>query len=353
MGADSYAKLRGRYWIALSIGFVLAVIFAVVGIFLGKAQYASLAQIRIKPNVTVVMYQGADPEKGMLPMFESYVETQAALFESSRVLNMAMTDDLWKRTGYGTGPDAIDLIQKRLVVLHIPNSFLIDLQFLDPKPEVTQPALQSIINAYKKLYAQADADNSERRREVLEAHLEEVKQNVCLEKAGRFGVGAQTVGTTDLDKRYEFEADQLDNYEATLKDLELQSAMASATTTRPTASATGLDAEDIAAQDRPMQDLLTQRQAALLQTLSSLQNQGLMDNHPQVKDVRGKLAMVDASIHQRVTEFNQKLASGQMALATNNNGASVNSAVRLYPCPTQSTDRQSPIRFMINPNKNY
>ncbi|HEY1683602.1 MAG TPA: hypothetical protein VGG19_02470, partial [Tepidisphaeraceae bacterium] len=169
-----HSLLRGRYWLAFTVGGILAVLLGALGYIEGKVQYMSLAQVRIKPNVTVVMYQGADADKGTLPMFNSYVATQAELIQSERVIDLAMSFDNWKRSGLGVGPDVIEEIQKNLVIVHDPQSFLINVQYLGTSPSGAQATLQSILDAYKKLYAQADSDTNEKRRAVLEARLEDL-----------------------------------------------------------------------------------------------------------------------------------------------------------------------------------
>ena len=306
-----HSLLRGRYWLAISLGMVLAVIFSVIGAIVGKVQYQSVAQVRIKPNVTVVMYQTADPDKQMLPMFNSYVDTQAELLQSQRVLDMAMSNDGWKQTGFGSGPDVIDEVQKSLPVTHDPNTYLINVQLIGDKPAAAQAGLQAILDSYKKLYAAADADNSQNAGKCWKP----VRENDNAEyMAKRLAVmaAAQDVGTTDLDKQYDFQKRRTQSATTTtLNDLELQSAMASASTATTRSTGGGLDADDIAARDHQMQDMLAQ-QRALDQTLESLQMQGYLQDHPKVKEIRGQLAMLNQLIKQRVEDYNRKLASGQM-----------------------------------------
>jgi succinoglycan biosynthesis transport protein ExoP len=339
--------LRGRYWIAIGLGIVLAVIFGVIGAIEGKVQYESQAQIRVKPNVTVVMYQAADPDKEMPQMFNSYVGTQAELLQSQRVLDLAMSSDTWKQTGYGTDPDVIEEIQKDLTITHDPNSFLITVQFIGAKPVAAQEALQAILDAYKKLYAEADTDSSQKRLDVLDSVRDNLSAQYMAKKQ-QVMAAAQDVGTTDLDKQYDFENDELNRYDTTLKDLELQSAMASASTATTRSTGHGLDADDIAGQDRQMADMIAQRRA-LDQTMASLQMQGYLQDHPKVKEVRAELASLDQSIKQRVDDYNKKLASGLVAMESNASGGTENPLGHLTPDELQA--QRDKVRELYNEAK--
>lgn len=343
-----HSLLRGRYKYAIGLGLGLAVVFGGIGAYLGKVQYQSVAQVRVKPTVPTVMYSSVDPDKQVLPMFNNYVDTQTQLVQSERVLDMAMSSDSWKQTHIGTGPDAVDTVQKNLSVEHTATSFLIDVEYVDTNPAVPQVALQAILDAYRKLYAEADSQNSEKRLEVLNELRDRLNGEY---QAAKHDVvaAAQDVGTTDLDKRYDFQLQEFNKYDSTLKDLELQLAMISAMA--PTTQSTKpveMDAQDIAAEDKELEIMLNSQQT-LKEQVAMLRQEGYLEEHPKMKAAKAQLDVLTQAISDRVTAYNKKVATGQMAVDTTHNGSSINPLSRLTP--TQLRMQRDKVRQLYDQSK--
>src|SRR4051794_19646189 len=71
------ACLRGRYhWVAL-FGGLLGIAGALIGWFSSVPLYRSGVTIRVAPSQQVVLHP--DEEKGQIPQFDRYVETQVSL----------------------------------------------------------------------------------------------------------------------------------------------------------------------------------------------------------------------------------------------------------------------------------
>ncbi|HWB52541.1 MAG TPA: hypothetical protein VG722_00045 [Tepidisphaeraceae bacterium] len=325
-----HSLLRGRYKLAIGLGVSLAIAFGVLGAIFGHVQYQSLAEVRCNPVVPSVMYQTVDPNKQALPMFNSYVDTQAQLLQSERVLDMAMSSDLWKQTGLGNSPDDIDTVQTNLTITHDSQSYLILIQFLSGRPAAAQAGLQAILNAYKKLYGESDAENTQRRLEILGG----LRNNLNADyQAKRQAVrdAAEQVGTMDLDKQYDVEFSEYSKYETTLKDLELQLAMASvASPTTQKSNGADMDADDLAAQDHDLATMIATKQS-MQEQVAILREQGYLPNHPKYQAAKAQLDVLTKLINDRVASYNKKLDSGQLAVNTNTSSGAANPLPRLTP----------------------
>lgn len=305
-----HSLLRGRYKLAIFLGIVLAAIGAAIGFKLGKPDYQSIAQLQIKPVVPTVMYQSADPEKQMMPMFDSYVDTQAQLLQSPRVVDVAINSDLWKKTGHGTDPDVVaQYLDKNLIVSHQRGSELIQVKMIDKTPQAAQAGLQSIIDSYRKIYVDSDSDNGQKRMDILQALRDRLNADY-LTKRQELAAAAQGTGTTDLGKQYDFQTELVEKYESALKQMELQAALASVNPSKATTQSSGMTADQMALQDPAMARMLEQQQV-LQQQLAILSSQGFMADHPRVKQVKAQLRIVQQAIAQRVSQYNAQLASGQ------------------------------------------
>src|SRR6185436_6284479 len=86
--ASAARLLRGRYGWAWGLGGALAVVGAWLGLALPRPVYKSVGLIDVAPKVPRVLYGDMD-EKGLLPMFDAFVVSEAAAIPTRRVIDMA------------------------------------------------------------------------------------------------------------------------------------------------------------------------------------------------------------------------------------------------------------------------
>ena len=91
----------------------LTLIFAVAGLLIGAlggyvlappAEYRSAGQIRIKPYLPRILYQG--DQNSVMPMFDSFADSQVDLITSRQVLDTAMQSATWKDTRIAAVPQS-------------------------------------------------------------------------------------------------------------------------------------------------------------------------------------------------------------------------------------------------------
>src|SRR5665213_1791440 len=108
--------MRGRYKWAISLFILFAIGGGYGGFKLGRRVYASVGMVRVMAVVPKVLYTVDD--KGTIPMFDSFVESQAALLRSQRVMDLAMQDPAWQALGKGTADRAAEELQKNMLSTH-------------------------------------------------------------------------------------------------------------------------------------------------------------------------------------------------------------------------------------------
>lgn len=94
-----HSALRGRYWVCIVLGALLAPAFAFLGLRATSPAYTSTGSIFIRPTQPSLVF-GDDIDRPATA-FESYVAEQLSLVESERVLNRAARQlqdvDAWRR----------------------------------------------------------------------------------------------------------------------------------------------------------------------------------------------------------------------------------------------------------------
>ena len=101
---------------------ILVIVLATIGLVAGGVlgfrstvpTYTAQGIIDIAPYLTIAI----EERSGMLPMFEAYVQSQAAAIRSRRVLNMAMDGAEWRATGRGVSNEAAARFKSALRVTH-------------------------------------------------------------------------------------------------------------------------------------------------------------------------------------------------------------------------------------------
>src|SRR5262245_56263837 len=132
--ASAHRLLRGRYRWAVGLGVALSVLGAYLGGTLPRATYSSRGIIEIAPRAPRVLYESE--EKGMIPMFDSYIFSQAAIVGSRRVVELAMQSDEWRRISDDKSDEALGSFQSKLAVWHAQRTQMIDVAFTDESPDV-------------------------------------------------------------------------------------------------------------------------------------------------------------------------------------------------------------------------
>jgi capsular exopolysaccharide synthesis family protein len=171
-------SLRGRYWIGLVFGAVLG---GTGGYFGYKSQqpiYRGEAMIQVAFNRPIVLQQ--TPDSGPMINYEEFVQSEAMMISSRRIIDLAMNGPEWKATGFDADSPAAQaqvqaLLAANLSVEHPSRTEIIRVYFTDKDPGVAGATVKAVVKAYEnysKNKAQVADDNrlrvlSERRSLIL------------------------------------------------------------------------------------------------------------------------------------------------------------------------------------------
>ncbi len=147
--------LTGRYPWAILLGLVLAIAGAVVSYKNVQLTYKSAGLVRILPYLPRILYTTSQNEA--MPMFSAYINSQTALIESSRTIDLAMQNPKWQALHRGMDAAAKAQFASELAVTHKSGNELIYVTFTSRDPVVAQIGANAVIDAYRQLYSHGDS----------------------------------------------------------------------------------------------------------------------------------------------------------------------------------------------------
>ncbi len=252
--------LRGRYVLAALLAIVLGPLGGAAGYWAVNLEYTSNSIIRIAPQLPKILTD--TDQTSMLPMFDSYLQTQVSLLSSPRVIEMAMQSDLWQEMGGGYSIEALPEFMESLSVTQPRNSQLIYVGFSDTDRVRAQAATKSVVSAYMSVYVDQDVKKDRHRNDILHDLEKELSQKIDT-LTERMKEVAREFGSDDLSSVYAFEMTNSLTLKAELEAAKLQLASLEAITgdekPQPPQDYALLTVEDIALTDSRMQSLVDER----------------------------------------------------------------------------------------------
>ncbi|MEE9129653.1 MAG: hypothetical protein V3T84_06505 [Phycisphaerales bacterium] len=143
-------RLRGRWRSALITGVILGTLLGVAAYFSTVPKYQSAGLIRIAPMISPILR--ATPETGLLPMYQNFVQTQARLLLSRRVLAKALEDDTLSSLAWAQQPGVLRVLKRQLQVEAKRGTELIEVRFDADSPDVAQVVVNAVIKSYDDIY---------------------------------------------------------------------------------------------------------------------------------------------------------------------------------------------------------
>ncbi|MGC8624934.1 MAG: AAA family ATPase [Phycisphaerae bacterium] len=147
--------LTGRYHWAILLGLLLAIAGTVMAYKNVQLTYKSVGLVRILPYLPRILYTTSQNEA--MPMFSAYINSQTALIESSRTIDLAMQNPKWQALHRGMDAAAKAKFASELTVTHKSGNELIYVAFTSRDPVVAQIGANAVIDAYRQLYSHGDS----------------------------------------------------------------------------------------------------------------------------------------------------------------------------------------------------
>jgi succinoglycan biosynthesis transport protein ExoP len=156
--------LRGRYWIAITLGLIL-------GGSGGYFGYTKLHPIFRAEGMLQISLNKPDPmgSSNAMPNWEEYVQSQTIVLGSRTVIGLAMRGPNWKDTGLATDGTVQNKIAENLLVDHPMRTELIRVYYTDPDPEVAVAVVKAIVRAYFDFATNRNQMEDSKRLNLLES----------------------------------------------------------------------------------------------------------------------------------------------------------------------------------------
>ncbi len=299
--ATIHQLLSGRYLWAILLAVVLAGVLAPLGYYSTKPMWQSLGVIQVRSFVPTLLFQGTE-KSGQMTMYDSFMDTQVTFLTSQRVIDAAMSSDLWKQLGRGTTQQEIQTFAKSLIVTR--KGEFINVIFYDPAPDASMKGTRSVIEAYFELYGNSDmfSSDSERMRS-----LEQLREKYAGEIRGiqdRINGVAGELGVDVLEEQYRFKMKQLNDAErdwrAAVHRVTLAQGLKPAATQAATSKLATI--QDLIRNGDPVARGYFNELQRLEGEMAYLRkNKGFGDNHPSVKAKQEEIDAMQIQIDQRIT----------------------------------------------------
>lgn len=224
--------LRGRWKWAIGLAVAGAIIGVATGYFAArKPQYRSVGLIQIKPVVNGVIEQ----QRQQMPMFDQFVESQAALMRSRRIIDLAMDRPEWRELKRGKSDDEIVEFTENLQVVRQGITVLVSYQ--DHDPVAAASAVKAVIRAYKEVNDDSEARADNTRRDALTTRQTNLTSDISRLRTRIYKIAADDGGDNStrepytpesLARVYALKLEELQKLEAELRNSQISLTMAEA-----------------------------------------------------------------------------------------------------------------------------
>jgi Mrp family chromosome partitioning ATPase/capsular polysaccharide biosynthesis protein len=211
-------SLRGRLGILITLSVLFASVGAVLGYMAEKPKYVSEGLVRIAFALPPILRE--TEQNNAVPMYDSYMGSQALRMTSRSVLESALTQ---LDGGTPPTPEMLADVLDNLTVEHAPEDEHLKVTYEDTDPYQAAIVVQAIINAFRVEYEQDDRREQEQKLAILDAHRGELQQRLAdLENQAAQLSLTDAAQTHAMDQQKLMVTDQLNADETLLRGYLLQ-----------------------------------------------------------------------------------------------------------------------------------
>ena len=299
--------MRGYYWIAIVLLIIGGAIGGFFGFKSGKKIYASSGLIRVMPVVPKILYSVED--KGALPMFDSFVDSQVAVMQSQRVLGKAMEDKEWQSLGRGISDRSAEEFAGEISVSD--QGGMLRVMAIDPDPNAATIDVKTLITAYLAIFDEQDAQSGEKRLVLLNDRRTELTSQLATKKQIILEIG-NAYKTDDLKSKCQFQEERLNKIDITIDDKKrlLAGIERNSSTTQPT---NGMVSEEQLASMSPKLAALLQERDGLQKQLELFKIKGILPKNQDVVETTQLQNINGQAIEKLENNLRRSFADGTLS----------------------------------------
>lgn len=274
-------RMSGRWRYAIPLGLGLAVVFATLGYRSSSIMYESTGVIRVAPRIQPIMSE--TPEMGPMLHYSQFVNTEARLLTSSRVIERAAQQLDLSALPWKNELEAQLAIRRGIDVHTEFNSELIHVSYQSESPEIAQAMVNAMLSAFNEIRGSAESDELGRTLQRLRNIRETLRTEVRQKKSQiQTLMASSDYAVSDFNALIEQRAMQIQELEAEIRQLETALASSQAqsdgndsgraplameedSTEAQRMAALGVTIRDLLERDRELANLAGEREAARLE----------------------------------------------------------------------------------------
>jgi Mrp family chromosome partitioning ATPase/capsular polysaccharide biosynthesis protein len=163
----SLVALKSRYPWACALGLLGALAGGYAAYETWTPLYTGKAMVQVAPILPRVMFKNED--NSLMPMYDSYIASQAALLQSPKVLSSAIRRPEWMKLQRDFSESDFETFSDSVVVDSKRGSQIISVSFTDENPDAAVAGVNAVLAAYRQLYGESELKQREERITALEA----------------------------------------------------------------------------------------------------------------------------------------------------------------------------------------
>jgi len=310
--------LRGRYLLTGVLCLVFAAAFGAAGYSVTSPKYTSSGVVRIAPTRPVILYENELNES--MDSFESFVETQAVLIQSPRIIDAALEDEKLKESAWPGRPRGGDMLSRLLQVDNRRRSEVIRVSITHEEPGLAQTAVNAVLDAYMRIARDKAAQEFGNREQELVELRDEYQREYENAREQAFRL-AESAGASDLESELAAKRQELARLESLVNSLELNTSTytsapsAEGETGAPGESAvSAMDTEALARYDQALAELVGRRESMELRR-DSLRGSGMRSQHREMRKLESELTTLNRHIDDQAERVRAAIASGERSLS--------------------------------------
>src|SRR4051794_32373535 len=212
-----YGLLRNRWKSALPLAAIGAIVGALVAVKTVKPTFRTVGYVRVRPTGQRVLSQ---EQNQTIPAFQAFVDAQASVLRSPRVVDVAIRQPEWKALKRGDGQEDAEAFAGGLTTKHMKGSELVEVDYVDKTPVASLRGLRSTLAAYTTLYAENDAQSGAQALDILQRHKAQLQEQLDTLNTKIADIGNQ-FGSTQLEHLFQYKSMEVNQLSQQLRKVQL------------------------------------------------------------------------------------------------------------------------------------
>lgn len=300
------AQLWANRWLIIGVALAVAILGNLYVWTRMPPQYRATATVRVLPVVPRLLFRTDD--NGMIPLYQSFVNTQVTIMESPDVLGRALErEDVQKTRWYQKNSPNVEQFEEIVTVVQERKSELLKIAATVDNPDDAATLANAVVHEYLATVNQASRNDDQavfselvRERETRVERIRELEDAVAAPR--------RALGTTDPDPLLADRSKMLDAMRNELDEVRRQVATFEWRVRRfdermRPGDAPAVEQLPTAVLESDHEWLVRKRELQVIHAQIEFESQRLGDEHPTLKELRMRTVLFERLLREREQEL--------------------------------------------------